>query len=225
MTNTALSITNLLINSILPDFVRYHTTKEKEKLNSVFIANWFFSGVVVNIGIILVIPFAEIIFRIWTKGIINFDFKLFISLAASISVINFGAGLYNYLYGINNLRAITVITLFGFSYYLAGLMGLTGIGVAVLISEIFSSIVLPYFYVQKILNTFNGSLDIKASLTATAAPLIILIFTSSVLFGIEFSYYIWGIALSLVILTYIFNWSILDKEVKERSINLLRNLF
>lgn len=231
MTNTALSITNLLINSILPDFIRYHSRKEKEKLYSVFIANWFFNGLVVNIGLIAVIPFAGYIFKFWTKGIINFDFNLFISLAASISVINFGAGLYNYLYGINNLKAVSVITitrviiLFLFSYYLSGFMGLSGIGIAVLISEIFSSMILPYFYVQKIFKSLNGSLDLKSTITAAVSPLILIVLVVFVLSGLEFNYYIWCIALSLITLTYIFNWNILDIEVKNRSKNLLRNLF
>lgn len=231
MTNTALSITNLLISSILPDFVRYHTAQEKDKLNSVFTANWFFSGVIVNISIMLVIPFADTIFTIWTKGLIIFDFKLFISLAASISMINFGAGLYSYLFAINSLRAILVITitrvivLFVFSYYLSGLMGLAGIGVAVLISEIFSSLILPYFYVQKILKSFEGSLDVRTSFSALGSTMIILILTTYSISGMEFNYYIWVIALSLVILNYIINWLFLDKEVKERSVSLIRNLF
>jgi len=231
MTNTALSITNLLINSILPDFIRYHAEKEKEKLNSVFIANWFFSGLIVNIAILLVIPFAEIIFRTWTKEIIIFDFKLFISMAASISVITFGAGFYNYLFAINSLRAVTVITitrviiLFAFSYYLSGLMGLSGIGVSVLISEIFCSMILPYYYVQKILKSFDGSIDIRTSLTSIASTFIILVLAAFELFGMEFNYYIWCTSLSLIIIIYTFNWSILDKEVKDRTKNLISNLF
>lgn len=231
MTNTALSITNLLINSILPDFVRYHVEKEKEKLNSVFIANWFFSGLIVNLGILLVIPMAEIIFRIWTKGIITFNFKLFISLAASISVINFGAGFYNYLFAINSLRAVSVITitrvviLFAFSFYLSSLMGISGIGAAVLISEIFSSMILPYNYVQKILKSFNGSINIKTSLTSIASTFIILVLAVFELSGMEFNYYIWCTGLTLIIFIYIFNWSILDQEVKDRTKNLIGNLF
>lgn len=231
MTNTALSITNILINAILPDFIRYHAKKEKEKLNSVFNANWFFSGLIVNMGLVIAIPFAGILFKFWTRNIINFDYNLFISLAASISLINFGAGLYNYVYGINNLRAVTVITisrtiiLFGFSYYLSGIMGLAGIGVAVLISEIFSSLILPYFFVQKVLKSINGSLDLKTSLTAAAPPFIILIFAATALFGIEFNYYIWSITLFLIIVSYLINWIILDIEVKERTLILLRKLF
>lgn len=231
LTNTATVFTNLFITSIQPDLIKYHAKKESEKLQTTLNANWFFSGLVVNIGLITVIPFADYIFKVWTKGIIDFDFNLFISLAASISVINFGAGLYNYIYGINYLKAVTVITitkviiLFLFSYYLSGFMGLSGIGVAVLISEIFSSMILPYYYVQKIFKSFNGSLDIKSSFTAAASPIILVVLASFSLSGMEFSYYIWGTALSIVILTYIFNWLILDIEVKNRSKNLLRNLF
>lgn len=230
MTNTAVSITNILIAAVLPDFIRYHAEKEKEKINSVFYANWFFSGLIVNIGIILVIPFAEQIFNVWTNGIIKFDFNLFISLAASISIINFGAGLYNYAYGINNLRAVLVTTitrvivLFGLSYYLSGFMGLRGVGVAVLVSEIFSSMILPYIFAQKILKTFNGRLDFKTTLIAVAPPLIILIFASFFLFGIEFNYYIWGTTTLLIFVCYLFNWNILDIEVKERTLILIRKL-
>ena len=231
LTNTATVFTNLFITSIQPDLIKYHAKRETEKLHSTLNANWFFSGMVVNIGIICFIPFAEIIFRIWTRGIITFDFKLFISLAASISVINFGAGLYNYMYGINSLRAVSVITitrviiLFTFSYYLSSFMGLSGIGLAVLISEIFSSMILPYFYVQKILRSFDGSLDIRTSFTASASPLIILVLAIFSLSGMKFSFYIWGVAVFLIISIYIFNWTILDKEVKDRSKNLIRNLF
>lgn len=231
LTNTAAVFTNLFITSIQPDLIKYHANKEISKLQSTLNANWFFSGLIVNTGLLIVLPFASDIFRIWTKGLINFDFKLFISLATSISIINFGAGLYNYIYGINNLRAVSTITvsrviiLFIFSYVFSGLYGLTGIGIAVLISEILSSFILPYYYVQKILKSFKGSLDIKASFTAAASPLIILVLASFSLSGMEFSYYIWGTAVFLIFSIYIFNWMILDKEIKDRSKNLIRNLF
>lgn len=231
LSNTATVFTNLFITSIQPDLIKYHAKRETDKLQSTLNANWFFSGLVVNIGLIIVIPFASYIFKIWTKGIIDFDFNLFISLAASISVINFGAGLYSHLYGINNLKAVTIITitrvivLFSFSYYLSGFMGLSGIGVAVLISEIFSSMILPHFFVQQILKTFDGCLETKTSIIAASAPLILIIISAFQLIGINFNYYIWGVSLLLLILIYIFNWITLDKEVKERTLILIRNLF
>ena len=67
--------------------------------------------------------------------------------------------LYNYLFAINNLRAVTlisvsrVIILFIFSYWLSGTLGLYGIGISVLISEIIASVILPYYFVNKILTS------------------------------------------------------------------------
>lgn len=230
LTNSATIFTNLFITSIQPDLIKYHAKEEIGKLQSTLNANWFFSGLIVNTGLILVLPFVTEIFRIWTKGLISFDFNLFISLAASISVINFGAGLYNYIYGINNLRAISVITLtrvitlFGFSYYLSGFMGLSGIGTAILISEIFSSMILPYYFVQEILKTFNGNLGIKTSFTAIAPPVIIITIAAFSLSGFKFNSYIWSFALLLTIGIYIFNWKILDKKIKERAKMLINDI-
>jgi len=203
LTNTASVFTNLFSTSIQPDLIKYHAKQEIEKLSSTLNANWFFSGVVVNLALILIIPFAESIFKIWTRGIIIFDFNLFISLAASISVINFGAGLYNYLYGINNLKSVSiiatarVIVLFSFSFYLSGFVGLSGIGAAVLLSEIFASIILPHYFVNKVLKTFNGKLNAKSVLIALISPCILTTLALVQLSGLEFSYIIWGSALFL----------------------------
>ena len=231
LTNTATVFTNLFITSIQPDLIKYHAKGETEKLQATLNANWFFSGLVVNTGLVIVIPFAEAIFKIWTKGIITFDFKLFISLAASISVINFGAGLYNYLFGINNLRAITfisasrVVILFTFSFWLSGTFGLFGIGISVLLSEIVASVILPYYFVNKTLETIEGKLNKKTSLAALSALLIILALLIHLLSGFEFNYFIWGSALFLIIAVYILNWLILDREIKLRFLNLFSSIF
>lgn len=229
LTNTATVFTNLFITSIQPDLIKYHAKEEIKKLQSTLNANWFFSGLIVNIGLILVLPFVNDIYRIWTKGLISFDFNLFISLAASISIINFGAGLYNYIYGINNLKAVSVITimrviiLFTFSYVFSEVFGLTGIGFAVLFSEIISSSILPYFYVQKILNSLKGSLNLRNSLIAIASPLIIIALAVYSLFETEFNYNIWFAALSATMIIYIYNWTILDSEVKFRTKSLIKD--
>jgi O-antigen/teichoic acid export membrane protein len=231
LTNSATIFTNLFITSIQPDLIKYHAKGETEKLQTTLNANWFFSGLVVNTGLILIIPFAETIFRIWTKGIINFDFILFLSLAASISVINFGAGLNNYLYGINKLRSIMIISIARiiilaiFSFYLSRVLGLAGIGVAVLLSEISSSIILPFYFGNKILNKLEGQLSLKASLTALLPPLILLSLLLLELYKLKFNYFIWALALFLTFFVYIFNWSILDKEIKIRFKDLFSNLF
>ena len=230
LTNSATIFTNLFIQSIQPDLIKYHAKKEIVKLRSTLSANWFFSGLVVNIGLILIIPFAGAIFKIWTKGLIDFDFKLFICLVASISFINFGAGLYNYIYGINNLYAVSVITisrviiLFVIAYFLSGIMELSGIGVAILISEIVASMILPFIFVQNLFKSSDEKLDIRMSITAAIPPVIILVLSIISLSGMGFNYYIWGITVLFIFSIYIYNWVILDDEVKDRSRKLIRNL-
>ena len=231
LTNTATVFTNLFITSIQPDLIKYHAKNEAEKLQTTLNANWFFSGFVVNTGLIIVIPFAEKIFTIWTRGIVNFDFILFLSLVASISVINFGAGLYNYLFSINSLRWITIISvarvciLAIFSFYLSGILGLAGIGLAVLISELIASMLLPIIFVNNIFKTFKRSLDFKILVTAAIIPFIFLAILWSVMIGIKPDLLVWGILLFLTISIYFFNWTILEKEIKNRFMELLRNLF
>lgn len=231
LTNTATVFTNLFITSIQPDLIKYHAKQETEKIQSALNANWFFSGLVVNTGLIILIPFAETIFRLWTNGLVSFDFRLFILLAASISIINFGAGLYNYLYGINKLYSISIISfsrtiiLFVFSFILAGEYGLPGIGLAVLISEIIASMVLPFFLVNKILKQLNCKLPVKNFIIASSAPLLILSITVYSLILTKLSLIIYLIALSLIVIVYIFNWTILEDEIKNRLRDLFSSLF
>jgi len=231
LTNTATVFTNLFITSTQPDLIKYHAKKESAKLNSTLNAHWFFSGLVVNTGLILVIPYVETIFRIWTKGMINFDFKLFITLAASISALNFGAGLYNYLFGINNLRALTtisvarVIFLFAFSFFLGPKFGLVGVGIGVLVSEIISSILMPYFFVQKTLKTFQDKLGLRESIIALLAPLIIFSLCILILCDININYFIWATAVILNFSVYLLNWQLLDDDIKQRFSDLINNVF
>lgn len=230
LTNTATVFTNLFITSIQPDLIKYHAKQEVDKLIATLNANWFFSGLVVNTGIIIFIPFAEKIFNVWTKGLITFDFKLFLYLAAGISVINFGAGLYNYLYGINNLFAVFTISLFRtlvlfvFSFMLAGKQGLAGLGLAVLISEIIASMVLPYYFVSKTLKAFNATLPFRNFLTASSAPVLILALTVYIMLDMEFSFIVYGLTLFLVLVAYIFNWLVLGDDIKSRFRELIGNL-
>ncbi len=229
LTNTATVFTNLFITSIQPDLIKYHAKLEIDKLNSTLNANWFFSGLVVNTGLILVIPFADSIFRIWTKGLVTFDFKLFIALAASISMINFGAGLFNYLYGINHLVSISIITftravvLFIFSLILASTYGLAGIGLAVLLSELVASLLLPIILVKKLLKTLNVTFANNNLSLAIAAPFIISVLALLKLVGLEFNLFIYLLSISLIVGVYIVNWFILETEIKDRLLDLMRH--
>lgn len=231
ITNTAITITSLLLNSLLPDIIRYHAKKETNKLNSIFNAHWFFSGAVINIGVLLILPFINTIYTFWTKGMLQFDYRLFITLAASISLINFGAGYYFYLSSINNLISqititlIRVIIIFSSGFFLVKEFGLTGIGIAIMLSEIICSIFLPTLFVNIELKKANVRLFGGYYFLALIPPVLIFFMAIlTILLGQMYTY-IWATILISICLIYIYNWYILDKEVKGRSINLLRNMF
>lgn len=231
ITNTAISITSILTNSLLPDIVRYHTKKEHNKLNSVFNAHWFFSGVIINLGVLLILPFINIIYTFWTKGHLQFDYVLFITLSASISIINFGAGFYFYLVSINNLKSQIIITIarviiiFVSGFFLVKPMGLSGIGISILISELVCSILLPTFFVKMEFKE-SGVNPITNFYFLALFPTSILIILVIIIFNMEvLDYYVWAVLLILVCALYAFNWFILDNEVKERSKSLIQNIF
>lgn len=231
LTNTAISITSLLINSLLPDIVRYHTKKEISKLNSVFNAHWFFSGAIINIGVLLILPFINTIYTFWTKGLLQFDYTLFITLSASISLINFGAGYYFYLVSINNLIGQITITLvrafiiFASGFFLAKEFGLSGIGIAIMFSELVCSLLLPTLFVRIEFKESGVNPITNYYFLALLPPAILLVLVITIIMMGHLDLYIWAILLISVCLVYLYNWYILDREVKDRSKNLIRNLF
>jgi O-antigen/teichoic acid export membrane protein len=231
ITNTAVSITNILTNSLLPDIVRYHTKKETSKLNSVFNAHWFFSGAIINIGVLLILPFINAIFTFWTKGRLQFDYTLFITLSASISLINFGAGYYFYLVSINNIKSQVIITLtrvfiiFGSGFFLVKVLGLSGIGIAIVFSELVCSILLPTVFVKVEFEDSGINPITNYYFLALLPPAVLLILVIIIFMMGLLDSYIWAAFLILVCIVYIFNWYVLDNEVKERSRNLIHNLF
>lgn len=93
LTNTAGSITNIFMSSLLPDLIKFHAKQEQDKLLKTLKTNWFISGAFVNLGIVTVLPVIEILYNKWTNGQLIFNFSLFLILATSISIANFGSGL------------------------------------------------------------------------------------------------------------------------------------
>jgi O-antigen/teichoic acid export membrane protein len=227
ITNTASSVTGILISSLLPDIAKFHAKKESSKLNIIFNSHWFFSGIIVNIGLILILPFIEDIYIFWTKGILQFDYGLFISLAASISLINFGSGYYFYLTSINSLTAQTVITavrvvlVFGTGYYFISLYGLVGIGISIMISEIICSTILPALFVKRELKRTGCDIQKKYFLLALLPPVVILFYAALMISNDKLNYSIWVIFILIITAIYIFNWKLLDSSVKMRMKELI----
>ena len=222
LTNTAGTVTTILITALLPDLIRFHATRETEKLASVFNVNWFIGGICVNFGIILVLPLIESVYQIWTKGYLTFNPPLFFMLAVAISLANYGAGLNQYLSGINALRAQSVITfarisvLFLLSYLLSGSCGILSVGIGSVAAELVASVVLPVIFVNRQLAEISVHLCNRHLLLAIIPPLLLLVA------GIAVSNLHQRIGLVTVIMfpllcgLYYLNWRALSLDIRQR---------
>lgn len=231
LTNTAGTVTSILITSLLPDMIRFHATHEIEKVKSIFNVNWFISGICVNFGIILVLPIIEPIYHLWTKGYLFFNPSLFLLLLVAISLANFGAGLNMYLSGINNLRSQTYITvtrtglLFVVTYVFSASCGILSIGMGLVAAELAASVVLPVLFVSRCLAEHGTQLCKRQILLAIIPPLLLLavgivIFRCHQGIGI-----VSAVMLPILLSLYYMNWKELSLDIQQRIIFLTKSLF
>ena len=227
LTNTAGSITNIFMSSLLPDLIKFHAKQEQDKLLKTLKTNWFISGAFVNLGIVTVLPVIEILYNKWTNGQLIFNFSLFLILATSISKANFGSGLNVYLAGINNLTAQVVSTvtkailIFTVTYAFVKSFGLISIGFGILSSEIVASIILPIYFVNAELRRFNSRLEAKPILLALIPPAVILFVAMIIIFNKELVLQASMVAFVFLLVIYYCNWKILDEDIKNRFSYLL----
>jgi O-antigen/teichoic acid export membrane protein len=233
LTNTAGAVTTIIITALLPDLIRFHATLEKDKLLSTINANWFISGIAVNSGILLMLPFVEYLYRLWTKGNLQFNPSLFLLLAVTISLANFGAGLNTYLMGINDLSSQTIITiarvvsLFLVSYAFSANYGLVSIGIGCVVSETIASVILPFILTNRRLISLSTRLSYDIALLSLLPSCMLLIGVfASLYFEMSYKYISW--LLAPVLLNYYCNWKMLDDDVRSKlrqTVNIITAKF
>lgn len=226
ITNTSVLSTNIFMQAVNPDMIRFHSIGEPEKLRSVFHSQWFFSGLIVNVSLSAVLPILETIYNIWTRGQLEFNLPLFMALAVSVSMINFGAGFYQYLVSINHLSSQTVINftriivLFGSALLLIKTYGLAGLGAAIVVSELICSMLLPYYFINRLAKSMGYEPNKKLLVLAAIPPLTLLSFLIYIYLSGYFTIYPWILLIFIIITVYITNWLWLDKDVKQRAFTL-----
>ena len=231
LTNTAGTVTSILITSLLPDMIRFHATREIEKVNSVFNVNWFISGICVNFGIILVLPIIEPIYNIWTKGYLFFNPSLFLLLLVSISLANFGAGLNLYLAGINELRSQTYITvirtvlLFLVAYIFSGSYGILSIGIGLVTAELAASVALPILFVNRCLAEHGTQLCKRQISLAIIPPLLLLVIGIVIFIYHQRIGFVSVVMLPILLSLYYMNWKELGLVIQQRIIFLTKSIF
>ncbi len=219
-------LSNVFTTPFLPEVVRFHGTKEHEKLFKAFRAHWFFSGLIVNISMIFVLPFFEQFYAIWTRRALQLDKGLFFCTMASVSLANFGSILNTYLAGINELGAQLVTTavramiVFGLGFALVPWMGLRGLGVALLIAEGVCSVILGISFTNRVLKRFESRLpwrSIGLALLGTL-PIQYLAVLSTVGQIQVASWIVAGATMTGILWI---SWRWLDPDVKSRALLIL----
>jgi O-antigen/teichoic acid export membrane protein len=224
LTNTMNMVTNIFIQPLVPEMVRFHSQENKTKVLRVIQTNWFFSGALVNLGFLLLIPVAENLYHIWTNNKLVFNEGLFYLLILSVILYNYGRGLTSYLSGINDLRAISTITwaksiiLFVVSIIWIKSFGLLSIGIAVLLSEIVGSVILPNHYLQRHL---GNEMKLEKSIWQYSVPVIAMVCLVFMLYWFPaYKYIISFLGLVLIVFLYYKQWQMLDIGIKEKFTGL-----
>lgn len=223
--NTFTQATTIVLNPLIPDLIRFHVKKEHGKIGAIIVANWFISCLIVNLPLLLLVPFIKLLFEWWTKGQVEFDLILYFTITLSISLVNYGKTFVVYLTGINNLRALTLITFSRFvTIFVIGLpllkiYGLQSLGWSFLLAEAISSVIIPFFFVKKQL-AMEGVYIERRAMILSLLPIALLAiyycifyyFQSSLLF--LFFIMLFGLILQI-------QWKSMDESIRKRLLGFL----
>jgi len=222
------AVSNLFASPLWPEIVRFHATREHEKLFKAFHAHWFFSGLTVNASMIAILPFVDHFYATWTRGALPFERSLFLCTLASVSLANFGFALNVYMLGINNLTAQLVTTaaragiVFGVAGVLFRWMGLRAIGISLLVAEVACSVFLSVYFTNRELARFDARLprgSVGMALLGTL-PVQFLAIQSTLVGQIHTTS--WFLAAAALCFVAWLSWRRLDADVKSRALLLLR---
>lgn len=175
--NTALQFTGIVLNPLHPELIRLHSKSEGKKLIQLFVINWLFTGFIVNSGFVLCLVFIEPLYIWWTKGALEFNLLIFGLIVFAVLIANYSRGLVIYLSGMNQLKAMSYISITrfvvtaGVSLTLIQSYGLLALGWALVAAELACTGWIVWFS-QKLLKTIGEELPMTVVFVA-ALPVII----------------------------------------------------
>lgn len=224
--NTALQGTGMILNPLYPDMIRFHANNEPYKLHQTILANWIITGLLINIGFLVLMWFIEPMYIWWTRGELIYDHGLFIVLVMSVVIANYNRGMVIYLTGTNHIKSMTFISITrfiltaGISFVFIKSYGLESLGWALLIAELACTAWIIWFS-QKLLKSIGLPLPSNL-LIASVLPILVVGISLTVYFyhllPIEFTL-IGGIL--ILLFTYGYLAKFLSSEVRLRFQKLI----
>jgi O-antigen/teichoic acid export membrane protein len=222
------TLTQVLTAPLLPDVVRYHAQGEPKKLVALLEGHWLLSNALVNLSILVCFPFLDVVYRTWTRGLVDLDPRLLAVMLLGIVVGTPGSLIVVYLTGINDLRAVTVLYAvrglvpLAAGFALMGPLGLVGVGLGVVLGELLGPIVVGAGYLRQTLRRTRGAAPRWQPIalgTACTAGFLALQLGSPRMGGVGVLYVtaLFGVLISLA-----WGWIVIRPEVRVRVLRLLR---
>jgi O-antigen/teichoic acid export membrane protein len=222
------TLVNVVSTPLLPDVVRYHARKDASKLVASLEAHWWISNGLVNLSVLLSLPFLDALYRAWTRGHVALDTPLLALFLLSVVVGTPGGLIVVYLVGINHLRAVSaVFAARGLVPIAVGMallpeLGVAGVGVGIALGELLGPVLVGGLYVRGLLAGMEGApapiWQPSALGTVCAAGYLVLYAAGAVSFGVAYAAAIAGVAVSVA-----WGWRAIRPEVRERVLNLARS--
>jgi O-antigen/teichoic acid export membrane protein len=154
MVNVAQAGNGIIINPIVPEIGRLDAMGEHSKIDRLLKSAVTLSSLVVLVVIVVALWCAEPVYDSWTRGKLQFDGVFLMLLLTSVAVRMAGSALMGYLISVNDLIGQTWATwlnagiVFGLGALLMPIIGLRGLGIAMVAGEIFGSLILPFWAVR-----------------------------------------------------------------------------
>lgn len=227
LTNLWTNVTNTLTAPVLPDIVRFHAYRQVDKLLVLSRAHAWLLGSLVNISVLVSLPFLTWVYGVWTRDQIQLDIGLLAGLLGGVLLSNASSFVFTYLAGINHARAVLVIAIVRNLLSLALVSallpssGLMAAGIGVLIAEgICFAVMMAFFFPQMVRSLALTPLSSSIAgwpLVGLAISLIVMI---SIMIFKAISLTLVAVSVSLVLATTWLGWKALEPTVRNRMIAL-----
>jgi O-antigen/teichoic acid export membrane protein len=154
--NVFTQASTIILNPLVPDLIKFYSTKEYDKIKDIIVTNWFIGTIFINLPLMVLTPFMPTLFNWWTNGEIEFNMGLYLTLSFSVALINYGKIFVLLITCLNELWAISVITITRFvvlialAIFILRWYGLTQIGWAFIAAEMLASVLIPIFFSLKL---------------------------------------------------------------------------
>ncbi|MET0637342.1 MAG: lipopolysaccharide biosynthesis protein [Chitinophagaceae bacterium] len=143
--NIALQGLNTITNPLMPELMRFLNNRDQDKTEASFSTVWLIVLALLTPGFIILQYFIGPLFRIWTKGQVEFQPLLFAQLSFGVLVFAVAQPAMAVLRGNNLLRPqllislVAAVTAVGGMFILVPMFGINGAGTALLLAEIFAT--------------------------------------------------------------------------------------